>query len=327
LRFLAISLLLIGCGNHNVSFLKEEINQINNPDYVPGAKDPLKTLLTDLPDRGEVEISIWMGYWYPNSEGGIARRPASNILSPIEKYDLATGDSKKQATNWEIEDAKRTANISWSGHCNGLSAASTMVKEPGHSVVYNGVDFTVDDIKALLIETWQGGGYIIGGRCNLKEIGYDKNDRMLENECRDLNPATLHIILTNFLGIFKLPIIADIDNGNAVWNYPAVSYEVRYSQLGLRASTVNWWLLGVNKETYDYNFQAKSFAYYQTQVNFTGGISKIYEYILELDWQGKIIGGEWFRGSKKDHPDFLWRHTEPTPDNPYIDVATVYKLI
>lgn len=31
-----------------------------------------------------------------------------------------------------------------------------------------------------------------------------------------------------------------------------------------------------------------------------------YEYILEIDGEGKIIGGEWLGSSKKNHPDFLW---------------------
>jgi hypothetical protein len=31
-----------------------------------------------------------------------------------------------------------------------------------------------------------------------------------------------------------------------------------------------------------------------------------YEYILEIDADGEIIGGEWLNGSKKAHPDFVW---------------------
>lgn len=31
-----------------------------------------------------------------------------------------------------------------------------------------------------------------------------------------------------------------------------------------------------------------------------------YEYILELDGEGKIIGGEWVGSSKRHHPDFAW---------------------
>ena len=34
-----------------------------------------------------------------------------------------------------------------------------------------------------------------------------------------------------------------------------------------------------------------------------------YEYILELDADGKIIGGEWMGASKTAHPDFLWLPT------------------
>ena len=45
----------------------------------------------------------------------------------------------------------------------------------------------------------------------------------------------------------------------------------------------------------------------------------IYNYILELDADGKIIGGEWFGASKKDHPDFLWLPTTKTD----VEVATV----
>ncbi len=34
-----------------------------------------------------------------------------------------------------------------------------------------------------------------------------------------------------------------------------------------------------------------------------------YEYILELDLDGDIIGGEWVGASKRNHPDFLWLPT------------------
>jgi hypothetical protein len=40
-----------------------------------------------------------------------------------------------------------------------------------------------------------------------------------------------------------------------------------------------------------------------------------YEYILELDAAGKIIGGEWLNESKKSHPDFLWLPTGVAGDS------------
>jgi hypothetical protein len=44
-----------------------------------------------------------------------------------------------------------------------------------------------------------------------------------------------------------------------------------------------------------------------------------YNYVLELNADGEIIGGEWYGVSKKDHPDFLWL---PTIKNEF-EVATV----
>ena len=41
---------------------------------------------------------------------------------------------------------------------------------------------------------------------------------------------------------------------------------------------------------------------------------------------GNIIGGEWIRKSKKDHPDFIWRHQEPMPENPFLDRETILKI-
>ena len=41
---------------------------------------------------------------------------------------------------------------------------------------------------------------MLGGRCNAKEITHDVNGSA-NDECADVNPGALHVILTNFLGI------------------------------------------------------------------------------------------------------------------------------
>lgn len=51
-----------------------------------------------------------------------------------------------------------------------------------------------------------------------------------------------------------------------------------------------------------------------TDGNLSGSINTYtrtdaYDYILELDGAGKIIGGEWVGSSKKSHPDFVWLPT------------------
>ena len=322
-RMLLLSLFFYGCGAKTTpSSLKEAMNWLNAPGNLPGANGPLKVLFDTLPDKGGVAVPVWQGYWYPSSQNGTARKPNMYTLSPMEKYDQAIEDSDEKATNWEIEDSKQYKGIAWAGHCNGLAAASTMVKEPKHAVTYNGVSFTVEDIKALLIELWQKGGTTVGGRCNNKEITYDSNGRIVEDECRDLNPATFHILTTNFLGVFQKPVIVDIDPSEAVWNYPIVSYEVKYKQKATLRD-VTYWLFNEIKDTYVYNPSAVSFEYVQTEILLSTDNKKIYEYILELDANGNIIGGEWYRNSKSDHPDFMWRHTTPTPANPYLNIDVV----
>jgi len=298
---------------------------LNNPANIPGRVSQLSMILTDLPDSGNLATPVWVADWYPSSRGGVAYRPNPKVPSPLEKYDLAMHDSQQRATYWELQTSKTLANVEWAGHCNGLAAASTMTDEPRVPVTYNNVYFTTDDVKALLIEMWQGGGHIVGGRCDAENIQYDSVGRMIQDECRDLNPATFHIAITNFLGLFRKPIIADLDAGIQVWNYPIISYTVQDKRPNLTVRDVTYWLTGVAKDTYDYNPDAVSFAFYQTQVTYTSMI-KIYQYILELDASGQIIGGEWYGVSKKDHPDFIWRHTSPTPENPFIDVHTIYDI-
>jgi subtilisin-like proprotein convertase family protein len=54
-----------------------------------------------------------------------------------------------------------------------------------------------------------------------------------------------------------------------------------------------------------------------------------YHYVLELDGEGKIIGGEWIGESQTNHPDFLWLPTRPSSygNNPNISLDEVRELV
>lgn len=52
-----------------------------------------------------------------------------------------------------------------------------------------------------------------------------------------------------------------------------------------------------------------------------------YEYILELDAEGNITGGEWIGRSIENHPDFLWLPTDPGGGNEHVDLAKVRELL
>jgi hypothetical protein len=328
-----LGFLLCSCGDKQPnSQLKEPMDWLNNPQNLPGADSALVLDPAVLPDTGSVQKPVWSTYWYPASQNGTARKPAQWELSPVEKYDAAVGDSSKKATNWEMQQSARFKNVQWAGHCNGVAAAGTMVDEPKKEVWYNNVKFTPDDVKALMVEAFQAGGQVIGGRCNLSTMRLDSNGRPIDKECRDTNPASLHIALTNYLGRFRKPLIADMDANYPVWNYVITSYQVKMKQ-NLTARDVNWWLSGQDITTYSINPLATSFVYYQMEVVYNNGSNKIYEYILELSdavnsqtTGTTIIGGEWFRKALTDHPDFLWRHTGPRVENPYLNLDVIYNI-
>lgn len=315
MKRLLVLVLLISCGRPEArSNLSEAMDWLNDPRGVPGANGALMISAATLPASGSSYHRVWTGSWLPYSQGG--------SLTATRKYDQATG---AQAAVWEQSEVNRFQHISWGGHCNGLAAASTMETEPLRNVYYNGVWFDTSDIKALLTEAWNGGGAIVGGRCNNDQPARDGSGRITDSACRDMNPATLHIVVTNFLGIWHKPIIADTEGGYAVWNYPVTAYRILRTQ-PLSLSDAGGWLRGYYDGTYPYNPAAVSIQYVQLEMTYSHGGSSVYEYLLELDAYGVIIGGEWYRDSKDSHPDFIWRHTVPTASNPYLNINTIYSI-
>jgi uncharacterized protein YuzE len=84
---------------------------------------------------------------------------------------------------------------------------------------------------------------------------------------------------------------------------------------------------GTTPDAYTFNPDASRFYYVETELSYIsesaanqdGNLSSQidhythkdnYNYVLELDVNGKIIGGEWVGASKKAHPDFLWLPTK-----------------
>lgn len=317
---LILSLWLYGCGD-SLSFLVEDMS-MNNPDVIPGAEASLEKHLPSLPLSGDSSFTVWTGDWYPYHSGGTATRRYGQI-SALEKYDIVAGT---QSNSWELKVAGDVGRVSWAGHCNGLAAASILTKEPTKGVTFRGVYFSKEDIKALLVTLWSGGGYAVGGRCNNKQVEHDKYGRITDPDCRDLNAGTFHVILANFLGIYQKPFIADQDPTDQVWNFPITSYQV-LEQREIYAAEANKLITGRQEVAPDYIFNpnAKYWMYLRTQVRYTNKI-QVYEYVLEGDANGYIVGGEWAGQSKENHPDFLWRHSSPTPDNPYINASLVGEI-
>jgi hypothetical protein len=228
----------------------------------------------------------------------------------------------------------------WWGSCHAWTPASQMVPEPQHAVTVNGVKFEVGDIKALIQNIFdQTDAVMLGGRCNDKEIKHDVNGSA-NDECSDVNPGAMHVVLANFLGLRQLPLVEDKTANYQVWNQPVVEYNVTM-QDKVDAKTAMK-CVGGTGDTYKYNTNAKELYEVRSTVSYvtesSASLTPVgykdhistddYHYILEIGSTGKIIGGRYCTDAENSHIDFLWSPTGSfRPSNPAVDVAKVKDLI
>lgn len=242
-------------------------------------------------------------------------------LSPAEKYDVWVSDPSMGLTRSErqkVMSAAREFNDqvpAWFGLCDGWSLASSLEPEPVKIVKAKSdsgpvIDFYPEDIKALMAYYYAlAPKYYVtaGGRCDRKTVTKDAQGRIVESECRDINPATFHLALDRYVGDPKQKLIFDISRDEMIWNYPVYSYQIQYSNLR-RLVTDSSYLHAASSTQFLVNVSA--------WVNVIGGIApttrvgpqrsfsqKNWTYVLELDGNYNIVGGEWI---SDQHPDFAW---------------------
>jgi len=228
----------------------------------------------------------------------------------------------------------------WWGSCHAWTPASQLVPEPQHAVTMNDVTFEVGDIKALIQNVFdQTDAVMLGGRCNDKTITHDANGSA-NDDCSDVNPGALHVVMTNFLGKNQLPLIEDRTANYEVWNQPVVGYEVTKQDKVDAAAAMR--CVGGTGDSYTYNTNAKELYEVRMTVSYVreSGASKTpvgykdnvstddYHYILEISSSGKVLGGRYCTDGENSHIDFLWSPTgDYSPSNPNVSVDKVRQLI
>jgi len=228
----------------------------------------------------------------------------------------------------------------WWGSCHAWTPASQLVPEPQHAVTMNGVTFEVGDIKALIQNAFdQTSAVMLGGRCNDKEIKHDVHGSA-NDDCADVNPGAMHVVLANFLGLNTLPLVEDKTANYEVWNQPVVGYEITKQDKVSASDAMK--CVGATGDTYTYNTDAKELYEVRATVSYVveGSPGKApigykdnvstddYHYILEVGSTGKIIGGRYCTDAENSHIDFLWSPTgQWEPSNPNVDVSNIKKLI
>jgi hypothetical protein len=231
----------------------------------------------------------------------------------------------------------------WWGLCHAWAPAALIEDEPVRAIVHEGITFYPSDLKALMITVYDSSrAVVIGGRCKAEQVERDETGRIVDPDCRDTNAGTFHIITANFLGRFNVGFAEDRTYNHQVWNQPVHAYNVdRIEEVDeLQAMR----LLGVDTSTttnYPYNSEAKRWSDVEISMKYVveSHASRMptgpefdrylrtdrYHYILEMDTEGEIIGGEWINGRSTDsqgrfseQPDFLWYPTGPR-SNPIAD--------
>lgn len=234
---------------------------------------------------------------------------------------------------------------SWWGHCNGWASYTLNEDEPLRPVVVRYdrdqnqvtecalaeepgcVRFELGDINALGAEVyWSDAALVLGRRCmtHLDDLAFDPSGRFERVECRDGNAGTFHVVIANMLGNHERPVVLDLNPKEEVWNYPAYKYEItRNAPISVAEALLEIGAPEDREHRWIFNPDAATLVRVEAELSlvedavppttwptgfelerFTSVIT--YDYILELDASGAIIGGEWVGRSKTSHPDFLW---------------------
>ena len=262
-------------------------------------------------------------------------------LSPAELYDIAMGDYNYTLTKSTLGKYS-TRDLWWEGICHGWAQAASNYPEPAKVIVTNPdglkVPFGSSDVKALLAmhEAYNFGGKyaFTGRRCKVNgkvEGEGDDRDRHpnppapeLANspDCADTNAGAFHVVITNMLGIHGRGFVADIDRFNDVWNQPITHYQSQIigeesirsedaaAGVARRVRIAMKMTYGEELKFFTPELAAEGHRNFVSKNPVTGTVhqkflSKNYEYIVEVNSNGQVIGGEWISETR---PDFLWMY-------------------
>jgi hypothetical protein len=246
------------------------------------------------------------------------------------------------------------------------------------------VFFRMADIEALMSELYYVDSVTSSGRrCEMREDRFQRDiyGRPADAACRDSNPGTMHVAMTGMLGLGTKPIgdasgprqkrsfVVDYTWHREVWSFPVKKFSIDALEEVSAQQAARLVCAGAYQGADCYNYRlnpsARRFVrvaarYWMISDQMTGAtlllppaqrdveptVSELH-YVLELDDQLKVLGGEWIQNpsivngvnGKEMHPDFLWLPVKAqgagedaddlggSGDNPYIAYSKVKALL
>jgi hypothetical protein len=264
------------------------------------------------------DVRPWSGYWWPIKQGWMWGEEApstdcSNLSSefragPLNKYDLVA--TARSAGSERLRKHSPDAECWW-GYCHAWAAASVLEPEPTADrlirVGNRQMRFTVGDQKALLSVCYdEAPADFHGQRFNDPEI----------HDLQDLAPEVLWGHLQFYIRDNNTPVILDTEAGQAVWNYPAFAYGVRYEPTDDPGVYVARMEVAVADDAVDAD-------YVGTQIK-----TETYFFAFRVA-DGAIVegSGQWLNESRQVHPDFAWYPKDIGIANPEVDYSIVREIV
>lgn len=253
----------------------------------------------------------WSGWYWPTKSGSLTAVSNNTNQSPLDKWTRASNG--QTGLNDQVDSILKKHDAPWSGLCHGFSATSINFEEPTTKRVGDTL-FTSSEIKGILaayydylvdhnlIET-----NFIGSTCFMQINRTLNVGDSTSPQCDDVNPGAFHLALHQRLAVEKKGFVLDLDRETPIWNVPVIGYKSKY------IGEYNYWYPFKDYRTTRTIEVETTIIYldYQkpnqdTSVRGKAGqilSSRTYNYTLELDPHGNIVGGEWITFP---HPDFIW---------------------
>lgn len=260
-------------------------------------------------------------------------------LSPAELYDIAMGDYGYSLTR-KVLSTMSPKDLWWEGICHGWSLAAANYPEPAPVTIKNkdgvSVPFGSSDVKGLLSmhDAYNSKGHYVrvGDRCKVKgKVAGEESEQdgpisapterdANRPECSDVNAGAFHVVLANMIGMNDQSFVADVDRFNDVWNQPVKAYSSKVvgpvavtekeakSGVKTKLKIQTRFIYGEELDFWTAEQEAEGDLTFVSKLPVSGTIHsaerfKDYEYVVELDVNGQVIGGEWLTETR---PDMLW---------------------
>jgi len=154
-------------------------------------------------------------------------------------------------------------------------------------------------------------------------------DSVRTSACSDTNAGAFHLVLTNIVGLQKQSFVVDITRDREVWNQAVAGYssrevaELTGDQISPTAAPGTVKELEIATTFYYTGEMSPAWEPFGngTQLDRRYHKPLKYQYRLEIDANGRIIGGSWLSESR---PDFLWGAGNMVFSPVYADLKRLY---